>query len=131
MFAAVRRLLSSRDTPGCEGWNSPADVSPVPAHPDQFAGLVQGMRKAYELGLLEQVWLTRGGLLTVADEADMSQPVWYWFNAYAALAGLRLRKLPGFELNAFCGYADQATDYRDAEQGKTTAEIKRMYFGPR
>jgi hypothetical protein len=97
--------------------------------PGQFAAIAEEFAVLYNRGDREEVWRRRCAFGYSASESMMSQPAWFWFNAYAALSGLILRELPGGYLEGFCGAADVAVDWDDPEQVAAVRQINAIYFG--
>lgn len=94
-----------------------------------LANAVAQFRQLYNAHDYSTIWYTRCGYGITVGAEKLPGSNWYWFNAYAALAGLHLAKSKGFPLDNYCGLADVATDYDDPEQVGATKEINRRYFG--
>lgn len=96
---------------------------------DAFAALVARLKALFDEGDFETIWSERCRFGISVGEDQLEADDWFWFNAYPALAGLRLRKMPGFPLDNFCGLADNSVSYGDAAQVSARDEINRLYFG--
>lgn len=96
---------------------------------EEFAALVPTFRAWYAEGELGSIWDERCRYGSSVGEDQLPPGDWFWFNAFAALAGLKMRKMPGFPLDNFCGLADSGTDNGDPTQIETKNEINRLYFG--
>jgi len=95
-----------------------------------FTAVVARMRRDYELGRVKQVYAERDGYGYGIDESAMPQKEWFWFNAYAALAGIRLgyNPLVGY-LAGYCGMATSSVDWDEPAQVAAGQEIEKAAFG--
>ncbi len=89
-----------------------------------------GFARAYKAEEYDEIWERRCDFgIGVDPNKFASQKEWYWFNAYAALAGLELGKeREGGPLSVYCGLADRASNASDPEQRQVTGEINRWFF---
>jgi hypothetical protein len=92
-----------------------------------YATIVRQFRHLYEAGDLHDVWQERCAFGISAGPSMMDSEDWFWFNAYPALAGLRLGKMPGFPLDNICGLADASVDYGDTAQINAAGAIQALY----
>jgi hypothetical protein len=98
--------------------------------PEQYAGLVGRLAQMYRAGRHEDIWALRCSFgFSVGEAMFAERGDWYWFNAYAALAGLHLGKPRAAPLSVYCGQADAAADRSDEREQAVTSEINRAFAG--
>jgi hypothetical protein len=93
-----------------------------------FSIEVSEWQQWFSSGRLEEIWHARSRYGMSAGESSMPAQSWFWFNALPALAGLRLRKMPGYPLDNYCGLADSCTA-ADSSQAAAIKDINFLYFG--
>jgi hypothetical protein len=71
-----------------------------------FPEIVASMRHNYEAGRFPEVCKTAKKYDALAFEhKDASENEWFWFNAYAALAGLKTQHSLLGDVGGWCGFA--------------------------
>jgi len=120
-FHRGRALIDSEppsDTESCEGWTR-----------DDYEALFNWMKTALSRGQQRLVWERRLALGSKLGQHEASNEVWFWINAFPALAGLNLG-LKGHPFVAICaGSAEQVVDRSDTGQMTAIRQIQKLFFG--
>jgi hypothetical protein len=106
------------DTESCEGWTL-----------DDYEALFNWMKTAFSRDQHRPIWERRLALGYNLDQQEASNELWFWINAFPALAGLNLG-LKEHPFVATCaGSAEQVVDRDDIGQMTVMNQIKKLFFG--
>jgi hypothetical protein len=87
------------------------------------------MKTAISRGQQRPVWERRLALGSKLGQHEASNEVWFWINAFPALAGLNLG-LKEHPFVAICaGSAEQVVDRDDTGQMTVMNQIQKLFFG--
>jgi hypothetical protein len=91
-----------------------------------FSEIVTRMRSDYEAGRLNEVYKTAKKYDEIAFEyRETSESEWFWFNAYAALAGLKSKRSLMGDIAGWCGFAT-TSGFGDPAMKAVKDEILRL-----
>lgn len=97
------------------------------ASPDELAAIADWMRKRYAEGHHRAVWERRVAIAYGLPHDRMSQPDYFWTNAYGALAGLELQEKDHPMVATSAGLAEQALDRSQVDQVEVVQQINQRY----
>ena len=96
--------------------------------PEQVQEVALWMDDQFSSGNLEGVWAKRLALGYGVPQEGVSDNVWFWLNAYPAVAGLRLGYRDHPFLATCAGSADQVRDWQNAQHEAAMNEINTRFF---